>query len=218
MIEIQPVTLREAQFLIGMSEKDINRAIDRGEVEKISEPEEDMPVHGVGKGRRRVRKIGLSELLFLALEKQMHADLTPTGRRKLYQAFKKNEAKARTVSFGPFKANITEIQRNFLSKYKKLLDAKKNILEEDGADPVIKGTGISAYRVAALAQGQTIKEIKADYPTLTEEQIESAIAYTEAYPKPGRPYPVRSFRRAAGALAEMGIFDAIETGAESAKE
>ncbi|WNM10100.1 DUF433 domain-containing protein [Komagataeibacter nataicola] len=77
---------------------------------------------------------------------------------------------------------------------------------------------MSAYRVAALAQGQTIKEIKADYPTLTEEQIESAIAYTEAYPKPGRPYPVRSFRRAAGALAEMGIFDAIETGTESAKE
>ncbi|WNM07464.1 hypothetical protein RI056_10015 [Komagataeibacter nataicola] len=93
MIEIQPVTPREAQFLIGMSEKDINRAIDRGEVEKISEPEEGMPVHGVEKGRRRVRKIGLSELLFLALEKQMHADLTPMGRRKLYQAFKKMKQK-----------------------------------------------------------------------------------------------------------------------------
>lgn len=215
MIEIQPVTLREAQFLIGMPEKEINRAIDRGEVEKINEPEEDASAQGVGKARKRGRRIGLPELLFLSLEKQMHADLSPSGRRKLYHAFKKHEMKTRTVNFGPFKVSIVEIQRDFLSRYKQLRDAKKGIVERNESDPVIKGTDISAYRVAAIAQGQTLEEIKVDYPTLTEEQIKAAIAYTEAYPKSGRPYPARSFRRAAGALANMGIFDAVESEAEA---
>ena len=215
MIEIQPVTIREAQFLIGMSEREINRAIDRGEVERTREPAEETHLQSVRPARRQARKIGMSELLFLALEKQMRADLTPAGRRKLYLAFKEKAVRKQTIEFGPFKVSLTDIQKSFIDRYKQLRDAKKGIVEQDGSDPVIKGTDISAYRIAALAQGQTLNQILADYPTLTEGQVQAAIAYATAYPKAGRPYPPRSFRRAVGALADMGVFDAIESEAET---
>lgn len=212
MVDIQPVTVREAQFLIDMSEKEINRAIDRGEVERVSDPAETRHTLRL---RRPARKIGMSELLFLALEKQMHADLTPAGRKKLYLAFKRKSAKQQTIEFGLFKVSLTDIQKGFIDRYKQLHDAKKEIMEQDGSDPVIKGTDISAYRIAALTQGQALEHILADYPTLSKDQVQAAIAYAAAYPKAGRPYPSRSFRRAADSLADMGVFDVIETGSDA---
>jgi uncharacterized protein (DUF433 family) len=230
MFEIEPVTLTEAQFLTGRPEKEINAAIDRGEIEKtihkvrvpVSSKKRRL-VQRTRTGRTStkrtcgyappatrettVRKVGAPELLFLAVARELQADLTPTGRRKLYQAIKAEGIETGAVVLGPFKANVTKTARALAARLKRLQSVRQGIVEEAGKDPVIKSTEVSAYRVAALAKEQTIDEILVDYPGLSKQQVERAIDYATAYPKPGRPYPSRSFKRAAGALADSGMFD-----------
>lgn len=54
--------------------------------------------------------------------------------------------------------------------------------------PVIKGTRIPLYDVAALsAAGTPIDDILADYPRLDAEKVELAKIFAVAYPMPGRP-------------------------------
>lgn len=230
MIEIEPVTLSEAQFLTGRPEKEINAAIDRGEIEKtthkvrvpvFSKKRRPAPrartsrtstkrTYGYAPPATRettVRKLGAPELLFLALAQELQADLTPAGRRKLYTAIKAEGIETGAVVLGPFKADVSKTARTLAARLKRLRSARQGVVEEGGQGPVIRGTGVSAYRVAALAGEQTVDEILADYPGLSKQQVERAIDYATAYPKPGRPYPSRSFKRAAGALADAGIFD-----------
>lgn len=76
---------------------------------------------------------------------------------------------------------------------------------------MFKGTDISVYRIAALAEGQGIEETLEDYPSLNAKQVGRALEYARAYPKKGRPYPGQSFKRAAAALAASGAFS-IDTG------
>lgn len=62
-----------------------------------------------------------------------------------------------------------------------------------GGEPVIKGTRIPVYLVAAmLDQGASVKEILESYPTLDAEKIELAHVYARANPTqsaPKRPSP-----------------------------
>jgi uncharacterized protein (DUF433 family) len=232
MIEIEPVTLSEAQFLTGRPEKEINAAIDRGEIEKITEKvrvevaSKKKPRRRVGRGPARkrrasrtfgyappatretvVRKVGGPELLFLTLARDLQADLTPAGRRKLYQAIKTQGTEPGAIALGPFKADVTRTVKALTARFKHLRSVRHGIVEQPGRDPVIKGTEISAYRVAALAKDQTVDEILADYPGLTEQKVKRAIDFASAYPKPGRPYPTRSLKRAAEALGDLGVFE-----------
>jgi uncharacterized protein (DUF433 family) len=242
MMEIEPVTLSEAQFLTGRLEKEINAAIDRGEIEKITEKvrvavasKKNRRLHR-GRARKQrtqrtfgyappatretvVRKVGAPELLFLALARDLQADLTPAGRKKLYQAIKTQGTATGAIALGPFKADVSKTEKALIARFNRLRTVRDGIVEQHGMDPVIKGTDISAYRVAALAKEQTVEEILADYPSLTEQKVKRAIDFATAYPKPGRPYPTRSFKRAAGALADSGIFEfgseeAADAGAE----
>src|SRR5262249_7734007 len=143
MFAIDPVTPSEAQFLTGRTEKDINRAIDRGVVEKILEvvrvpanrqthAKRIKRKHGKRrKGTQRVlgyappptvkktvRKLGAPELLFLALERDVHADLTPAGRRKLYEAIKTQPANLTILNFGPFEADVAKTAKALVARYK----------------------------------------------------------------------------------------------------
>jgi uncharacterized protein (DUF433 family) len=57
-----------------------------------------------------------------------------------------------------------------------------------GGLPVIKGTRIGVYEVAAmLDQGETEEEFLEGYPTLKREQLELSKMYAAAYPRRGRP-------------------------------
>jgi uncharacterized protein (DUF433 family) len=57
-----------------------------------------------------------------------------------------------------------------------------------GGTPVIKGTRIPVYDVAAsAASGLSPDEIREDYPNLDREKIELAIFYAKANPRRGRP-------------------------------
>ena len=84
---------------------------------------------------------------------------------------------------------------------------KALVTDRPDADPIIRGTDIPVYVIAALARGQTVAEIIEDYPGLTPEQIDAAVEYAKVYPKTGRPLPTRSFKRMLGDMAESGVWD-----------
>ena len=70
---------------------------------------------------------------------------------------------------------------------------------EFGADgePLLKGTEIEVYRIAALLDGGwSIEQVIEDYPSLSRKDIATAKAYREAHPEAGRPYPRTSAKRA----------------------
>ena len=62
-----------------------------------------------------------------------------------------------------------------------MVDYKKFIVRDPeicGGLPVIKGTRVTLRTIlATLAEGATVREILADYPTLTEEAIRAVIAF-----------------------------------------
>ena len=62
-----------------------------------------------------------------------------------------------------------------------------------GGEPVIKGTRVTLRTVlSSLAEGATVAEILMDFPSLTEEDVQAAIAFAaylaqEDLPIPGVP-------------------------------
>lgn len=50
-----------------------------------------------------------------------------------------------------------------------------------GGEPVIKGTRVTLRTVlASLAEGASVEDIVADFPTLTEDGVRAAIAFAAA--------------------------------------
>jgi uncharacterized protein (DUF433 family) len=168
--------------------------------------------------KKKVRKLGEHELLFFAIENKVREDLTPAGRRKLYAALKDRAPDVSAVRVGPLKVDLGDAWKELTKRFKELQVVRSGIVAGSVGDPVIKGTDISVYRVAALAETLKVAQILQDYPRLSEKKVERAIDYARAYPKLGRPYPTTSFKRATAILADSGVFDLPEDdegGAES---
>lgn len=76
-----------------------------------------------------------------------------------------------------------------------------SITVSSAPDPVIPGTRVQIYRIAALLDGGAdVASVMHDYPSLTQSQIEAAWKYATANPNIGRQYPSKSFKKA---LLEM---------------
>ena len=64
-----------------------------------------------------------------------------------------------------------------------------------GGEPVVKGTRVTIRTVlASLAEGATVPEILADFPTLSEPAVRAVIAFAAAsaeedFPVPPSPVP-----------------------------
>ena len=64
-----------------------------------------------------------------------------------------------------------------------------------GGETVVKGTRVTVRTVlASLAEGATVEEIVADFPTLTPDAVRAVIAFAAAsaeedLPVPGAPVP-----------------------------
>ena len=64
---------------------------------------------------------------------------------------------------------------------KKAMSYQKRIIRDPhvcGGEPVIKATRVTLRTVlASLAEGATVAEILTDFPSLTEEDVQAAIAF-----------------------------------------
>ncbi len=89
-----------------------------------------------------------------------------------------------TIDFAPFvQRSADRLQRLTLAR--KLVETSDEIL---GSTPVIKGTRIPVYNIAAAIEaGEKPEELLRHYPALDREKIELAALYAEAYPQRGRP-------------------------------
>ena len=59
-----------------------------------------------------------------------------------------------------------------------------------GGEPVIKGTRVTLRTVlASLAEGASIEEIVADFPTLTTDDVRAVIAFAAASAEEDLPVP-----------------------------
>lgn len=69
--------------------------------------------------------------------------------------------------------------------------AREGVVQDPGilgGTPVIRGTRVPVHDIAAaLAEGDSPGDIRADYSQLTDEQIEAAALYAAANPLRGRP-------------------------------
>jgi len=190
------LTLSEAGYVVGQSTISINRAIDRGVIKaKIQR-----------RGKSRLREIGPAELRYLAISGEVEKDLTPAARKKVYEAIRRLPDHEHLFVIGVMEFTLEEIDRRIGDRLM-LLEAVKAMIDVGGGEPVILGTDIPAYIIAALALGQTTDEIIEDYPGLTAAQIAAASEYAKIYPKPGRPLPTRSFKKMLSDMAESGVWD-----------
>jgi uncharacterized protein (DUF433 family) len=89
-----------------------------------------------------------------------------------------------TIDLGPFVRGAVERLGELVSA-RKLVHSSPEIL---GGTPVIRGTRIPVYDVAASAtSGISTERILAAYPGLDAEKIELATTFAQAYPPRGRP-------------------------------
>lgn len=59
-----------------------------------------------------------------------------------------------------------------------------------GGEPVFKGTRVTLRTVlASLAEGDTVQEILADFPTLTAADVNAAICFAAASAQEDLPFP-----------------------------
>ena len=73
------------------------------------------------------------------------------------------------------------------------MDYRKRIVQDPnicGGEPVIKRTRVTLRTVlASLAEGATIDEILADFPTLKEDDVRAVIAFAAASAEEDLPLP-----------------------------
>lgn len=73
------------------------------------------------------------------------------------------------------------------------MDYRKHIVRDPrvcGGEPVIKGTRVTIRTIlASLAEGASIAEIVADFPTITEDDVRAVIAFAAASAEEDLPTP-----------------------------
>lgn len=194
MISGTTLTPREAAFVLDAPPKSITKLLDtypeKGRVAK--------------RGGVQVRQVTVPALLFILALKDAEEDLSPKGRKGLFDALKKSieQSDVRTVHFGALKLDVLKYERDLeqrLDRYQKLKESV--VVSGAGAEPLIKGTNIGVYRISALLDGgMSEAEILRDYPSLKREHLESAKAYAAANPKHGRPYPKTTLKKSLRSL------------------
>ncbi len=188
MAQSAQFTAAEVAFVLGEPVRAVKKALDAGPVRPRL----------LRKAGASVRTVGWPDLVYLHAVRTLRDELTPRARVQFYEALRRTPVKdTHEVSFGRFRVTITDLVDEVERRTAKLAKlAGKVVFRADG-EPLLKGTNVEVYRIAALLAGDmSIDEVHADYPSLSRNAIETAKAYADAYPKPGRPYPRTTVKRA----------------------
>lgn len=175
---------REAAFVTGLSEKTINQAIDRAEVAPLP----------ARRAEDRERMLAFPELVYLRLRSQVGRLLSPEGKRKLRQQLGQaagNSKHPTAVSIGALEVNIAPevlTLRERLAEMEHMWSFVTIDPDIRAGEPVVRGTRIGIHMLADLAaQDAPVEELLEDYPSLTQESLEAALAWARMYPRRGRP-------------------------------
>ena len=175
---------REAAFATGLSEKTINQAIDREEVQLLPKRRQD----------ERERLLGLPDLVYLLLRNDVGRLLSPEGKRRLRQQLGHcvgERQRPEVVTIGAVEVRIGPEVEAIEQKLERIEQARAFVTtdpEVRAGEPVVRGTRIPVHMLGDLAeQGASPEELLEDYPALTPEALDAALLYARMYPRRGRP-------------------------------
>jgi hypothetical protein len=198
MAETESYSLREAAYLADLPVARIEKASERGEVQTAMRT-----VKG-----RRVKVVPKQELALYRYGLDHRQDLPKTGWSMVQAQFRRVPEARFSVTVSQSNALKLTVAVD-LGEVLRLVDERERMLRGlqgiasggDDDDPLLDGTDISLYRVAALVGDDgDISRAKAAFPSLDDARIGQAAEYARLYPKKGRPYPTRSLKETLGSI------------------
>jgi uncharacterized protein (DUF433 family) len=194
MNQIAQFTAAEVAFVLQEPLRLVKKALDAGPVRPMLARKAGAPV----------RTIAWPDLFYLFAVRALREELTPKARVEFYEALQRGPLdRRREIQFGRLRVAVGDLIDEVESRTTKLAELVDKVEFRADGEALLKDTGIEVYRIAALLDGGlTVEDVLADYPSLTPGRIESAKAYAVAHPKPGRPYPRTTAKRA---LRDAGL-------------
>ncbi len=179
---LRPLTLDEVAAIVDEDRMVVSRMIKRRGLPKSF------------LSRSKKASIGTQPLLRPIVCPVVHFDLaaghllSPWLRRRLLQDIG-NVAKGTSQDFvyqeGPLRVDLIGSVTKTLSKMEALANAEAAVVidpEIRGGLPVMRGTRIGVYEVADLCKVETVHDILAGFPSLTQKHLEHASLYAKAHP------------------------------------
>ena len=181
-------TPAETAYLLRKPVQAVKKALDRGPVRS----------HLVNKSGISIRTILWRDVLYMLADQSLRENLSATGRANFYDALKNAQpTKIKEISFDNLSFELEVFIKELDERTQELNRLFAEVEFRSDGEAILKGTSIEVYRIAALLSGGlTVKDILADYPSLSKEKVEVAGAYATAHPKAGRPYPKTTVKRA----------------------
>ncbi len=171
-------TPNEAAALIEISPKRIYKEIEYRIIHS------DTPNHN---------QLSFGTLVYLRALKEINFDFSVSYRTHLHEALQTAwEQQVSTLEFGKFfTLKIGDIGRELqtlidrFEAWKAQLISNPDIL---GGEIVFPSSRLSVQRIGgSLERGESLEVLRADYPYLTDEDLNFARIYIKAYPQQGRP-------------------------------
>jgi uncharacterized protein (DUF433 family) len=181
-------TAAEAAFVLREPVRAVKKALDAGPVRPVL----------LRRAGASVRAIEWRDLFYLYAVQALRDELTPKARTEFYEALQQAPIEHHDeIRFGRFRISVGDLVAEVERRTTDLAALADKVAFRPDGEAVLKGTSIEVYRIAALLEGGlSVEQVLEDYPSLSRNQVETAQTYAEAYPKPGRPYPRMSVKRA----------------------
>lgn len=197
MSTIEAFPLPQVAFVLGETVDEVKKTVDYNKVDFG---------HVVYRGRR-VRALDFKTIVFLAWAHEHKDEVKPLLRLKLYSNLKEHSVVPRLLRSGDVSVRLDSALSNVKKRVDELRKIDTLISENEAGEKILNGTEIEVYRIAALLEGgMSVDDVLRDYPSMTKEQVVTAKAYADIYPKLGRPYP----RITAKAAMDQIDFSALE--------
>lgn len=181
-------TAAEAAFVLREPTRALKKALDRGPVRPVLLPRSGSPV----------RVISWSDLFYLFAVRVLGEDLTPKARVDLYEAVQRARPWCGDeVRFGRFRIVVADLVDEVKKRVSELDELQNKVARAGNGTPVLDARGVEVHRIAALLRGGlSVDAVVEEYPFLSRDAVETARAYAQAFPRPGRPYPRTTAARA----------------------
>lgn len=193
MAEQNQFTAAEAAFVLREPVRAVKKALDRGPVRPVLQP----------RSGSSVRLISWIDLFYLFAVRALGEDLTPKARGDLYEALQRAQPSCGDeVRFGRFRIAVADLIDEVKKRIADLAELQNKVARSEHGKAVLDVRGVEVHRIAALLRGGlSVDAVVEEYPFLSHDAVETARAYAQAFPRPGRPYPRTTAARARRAEA-----------------
>jgi uncharacterized protein (DUF433 family) len=173
-------TPTEAAAIVDLPVRFVQKAIDEGPLRAAR--------------RRDGRALDLEDLVFLYLIGRIDSGfvrLTSSAKRQLRKKLGESLQASSDLDIGGCIFQLKSAYRAVRKQLVKLQKAKCKVVSDPairGGLPVIKGTRIGVYEIAAMLEHEPDEaDFLEEYPTLKAEDLKLSRIYAAAYPRRGRP-------------------------------